>query len=287
MRERTRIGLEGFVATKQAFLEPRHLFAPFFATSKVGFGICDTELRYQAINGALAATNRRAPGDHLGSSVQQVLGHVAAQIEPAFERVLRSGQPVLKEMSGRIPTREDEVHWIANYFPVKDSSGKVRALGAVVVEVTQDKALQTSLQLLGRQVLHSKKQIRSRIANEMHASSVKYHTALKQSLSQLVRPIWQSGDRASVLAQSSELLKHFPVVPLESMLTARKLFREIEQDPKLREGLFERIANDPQLQRVMLQALSKYPDAEIQLVTEFAKRLNLRRWLLKIAGRQF
>ena len=127
MGERTGIGQEGFVATKQALLEPRHLFA--FATSKVRFGICDTQLRYLAINGALAATNRRPPGDHLGCSVQQVLGHVAAQIEPAFEGVLRSEQPVLKEISGRIPTREDVVHWTANYFPLKDSSGKVRGLG--------------------------------------------------------------------------------------------------------------------------------------------------------------
>lgn len=287
MEERTRIDQEGFVATKQAFLEPRHLFTPFFATSKVGFGICDTQLRYQAINGALAATNRRPPRDHLGSTIQEVLGHVASQIEPAFERVLRSEQPVLKEISGRIPTRGDEVHWIANYFPVKDSSGKVRGLGAIVVEVTEHKALQASLQLLGQQLLHSGEKVCTRIANEMHASTVKYHATLKQSLSQLVRPIWQSADRASLLAQSSELLKHFPVVPPEGMLTARRLFREIEQNPELREGLFARIANDPQLQRVMLRALSRYPEAEKELVTEFAKRLNLCRWLLKIAGRKF
>jgi hypothetical protein len=37
----------------------------------------------------------------------------------------------------------------------------------------------------------------------------------------------------------------------------------------------------------MLQALSRYPAGETELVTEFAKRLNLRRWLLKIAGRTF
>jgi hypothetical protein len=285
MEGRTRIGQEGFVATKEAFLEPRHLFAPFFAVSKVGFGICDTQLRYQAINRALAATNRRSPRDHLGATIHDVLGHVAADIEPAFERVLSSKKPVLKEISGRIPTREDVVHWIANYFPVRDSSGKVRGLGAIVVEVTEHKALQVSLQLLAQELLRSKENEHTRIVNEMHASTVKYQAALKRSLSQLVRPIWQSADRASLLAQSSELLKHFPVVPLESTRTARRLFREIEQDPKLREGLFAKIANDPQLQRVMLQALSRYPDAETELVTEFAKRLNLRRWLLKIAGR--
>jgi two-component system, sensor histidine kinase and response regulator len=124
--------------------------------SKVGFGICETQLRYHAINRALAATNRRSPRDHLGATIHDVLGHVAADIEPAFECVLSSKKPVLKEISGRIPTREDVVHWIANYFPVKDSSGKVRGLGAIVVEVTEHKALQVSLQLLGQELLRSK-----------------------------------------------------------------------------------------------------------------------------------
>jgi hypothetical protein len=213
------------------------------------------------------------------------LGHVAAEIEPAFERVLSSKKPVLKELSGKIPTREDVVHWIASYFPVKDSSDTVRGLGAIVVEVTEHKALQVSLQLLGQELLRNEEKERTRIANEMHASTVKYHAALKRSLSQLVRPIWQPADRASLQAQSAELLKRFPVVPLESMLTARRLFQRIEQDPKLREGLFARIASDPQLQCAMLQLLSGYPEAESELITEFAKRLRLRRWLLKIAGR--
>ena len=63
-------------------------------------------------------------------------------------------------------------------------------------------------------------------------------------------------------------------------------FAKLGQDPKLREVLFAKIASSPQLQRGMLQALSRYPGAETELVTEFAKRLNLRRWLLKIAGRR-
>jgi PAS domain-containing protein len=122
-----------------------HLFTPFFATSRIGFGICDTQLRYQAINSALAATNQRPAEAHLGSTVREVLGEVATKIESAFERVLDTQKPVLKEISGKIPTREDTVHWIANYFPVKDSGGKVRGLGAIVVKITEQKALENSL----------------------------------------------------------------------------------------------------------------------------------------------
>ena len=75
-------------ATSEAVLEPSVLFTPFFTSSKVGFGICDNQLRYQAINSALAATNCMPAKAHLGNTVREVLGDVAAEIEPAFERVL-------------------------------------------------------------------------------------------------------------------------------------------------------------------------------------------------------
>jgi hypothetical protein len=271
------------VATGEAFLEPEHLFTPFFATSRVGFGICDTQLRYQAINSALAATNQRPAEAHLGSTVRDVMGEVATEIESVFERVLDTQKPVLKEISGKIPTREDTVHWIANYFPVKDSGGKVRGLGAIVVEITEQKALETSLRLLGQKLLRTKKR-QQRMVNELHASVIRYHAALKTNLSRLVRPIWQPVDRAELLAQSVELLEHFPVIPLRSTITARNIFQQIEQDPKLREGFFARIASDPQLQHEMLQALSKHPQLQNDLIGELAKTLNFRRWLLKIAG---
>lgn len=90
-------------STSDAYLGPRHLFKQLFAASEVGFGICDKELRYQAINDALAATNRRPAEAHLGCTVRDILGDVAAVIEPAFERVLETRKPVLKEISGRIP----------------------------------------------------------------------------------------------------------------------------------------------------------------------------------------
>jgi PAS domain-containing protein len=179
----------GLVTTSEAFLEAKSLFAPFFTTSKVGFGICDDQLRYQAVNGALAATNRIPAEAHLGKTVRDVLGEVAGDIEPLFERVLATRRPVLREITGRIPTRPEVVHWIANHFPVKDSAGRVRHLGAIVVEVTEQRTLQESLRVLGEQLLHTKAKEQGRIVRELHTSISGYRTALKNSLRCLIRPI--------------------------------------------------------------------------------------------------
>ena len=245
----------GLVATSEAFLEPKKLLTPFFTSSKVGFGICDTRLRYQAINRALAATNCIPAESHLGNTVREVLRDVASEIEPAFERVLVTRKPVLKEISGKIPTRNEVVHWIANYFPVKDSTGRVRSVGAMVVEVTEQKGLQESLRVLTQELLRTKAEEQRRIARELRASIVQYHAALRTSLNCLARPIWQSQDRAELLAEAVTLLEHFPVVPLKSAAMARNIFQQLEQNPRLRNGFFARIAGNPDLQREMLQVL--------------------------------
>ena len=276
----------GLVATSEAFLEPKQLLAPFFTSSKVGFGTCDNQLRYQAINRALAATNCIPAEAHLGNTVREVLGVVASEIEPAFERVLVTRKPVLKEISGKIPTRNEVVHWIANYFPVKDSAGRVRSLGAMVVEVTEQKALQESLRVLSQELLRTKAEEQRRIAQELHASIVQYHAALKTSLRCLVRPIWQSQDRAELLAQAVTLLEHFPVVPLKGPTTARNIFQQLGRDPRLRNGFFARIAGDPGLQREMLQVLAQHPEAQNGLILQMARSLKFRGWLLKVAAQQ-
>jgi hypothetical protein len=284
-RKKTESGEPRLLATSDAFLDPRDLLPPLFATSQVGFGICDDQLRYQAINHALAASNHIPAEAHLGQTVRDVLGDVAFLIEPAFERVLVTVKPLLKQITGRIPTRKDVPHWIANYFPVKDTNGRVRRLGAVVVEVTEHKALEESLRVLSQQLLRAEAKEQRRIARELRAAIGQYHSALKINLRNLVRPIWKAEDRAEVLSQSLELLEHFPVVRLQSTTTARKILQQLEQNPKLREGFFARIAGDPDLQREMLQVLSKHPELRNDLVTELTRTLKFRRWLLKIAAR--
>src|SRR6476620_9667071 len=90
-------------ANAEALEEANRLVRSFSHTSAIGFGICDRELRYQSINGALAATNGIAAEAHLGHTVRDVLGEVAAAVEPAFKRALITGEVVSKEISGKLP----------------------------------------------------------------------------------------------------------------------------------------------------------------------------------------
>jgi formate hydrogenlyase transcriptional activator len=111
-------------------------WASFFDVPNVGFVICDESLRYVKINDALARMNGIPAAAHLGKTVHDVLGEVAAKVEPAFHHVFTTGEPLSNfELVAKLPTRTEAARWIENYFPIKDAEGRVRQVGAVVVEV--------------------------------------------------------------------------------------------------------------------------------------------------------
>jgi len=133
-------------AYPEALSEPEKLLAAYFSSSTVGLGILDTELRYIALNDALAEINGVPAPDHLGKTVREVLGDVAATVEPEFQRVLSTREPVSLEVSGNLPTRKETRHWMVHYLPIQDQTGAVTRVGAVVVEITAQKKLEESLQ---------------------------------------------------------------------------------------------------------------------------------------------
>jgi formate hydrogenlyase transcriptional activator len=108
----------------------------FFNAPNVGFLICDESLRYVKINDALARIHGVPVESHLGKTVYDILGEAAAQVVPAFHQVFTTGQPLSNfEVVAKLPSRTEPAHWIENYFPIKDADGRVRQVGAVVVEV--------------------------------------------------------------------------------------------------------------------------------------------------------
>lgn len=266
--------------------ESAQILAPFFETSKVGFGICDQQLRYLAVNGPLAATNHLPLEEHLGRTVRDVLGDVASSIEAAFDRALVTQKPVLKEISGQPPTRAETVHWIASYFPVKDTAGKVRHLAAIVLEVTDQKRLEESIRTLTLEIVKAQTNEQSRVLKQLHTSTVQYHAALKKNLQLLVRPILQVSDRSESLARSAELLERFPVVSLTSADTTEQIWRQFDQDTRVRKDVFARIAGTPELQRELLQVLKEHPKIQQAFISELAKHLKFRRMLWRIAGKR-
>src|SRR4029077_8231662 len=130
----------------EALIESEQLLATYFSASKVGFCILDTDFRYLAINATLAEMNGIPAEAHLGKSVREMLGDFAELIEPQFRRVLETQQPVLNlEISSALPTRTEPGHWIEHYVPIKDETGKVKQIGVVAVEITEQKKLEESL----------------------------------------------------------------------------------------------------------------------------------------------
>ena len=120
--------------------------ARFLNDSNVGFAIVDDQLRYQALTLPLAKMNGIAIKFHLRKTLREVLGEVALQVEPAIKRVLATGEPIFNfVLAGTLPARAEPSRFVDHFLPIKDAKGRVKRVGAVVVELRPD----TKLELVG------------------------------------------------------------------------------------------------------------------------------------------
>jgi DNA-binding CsgD family transcriptional regulator len=126
--------------------EPAYLLSALFNSSILGVAICDRQLRFCAIDDALASMNGIPAADHLGKTIHGVLGEAAAKIQPAFEHVFATGQLLSNvEVIAELPSRRAVGHWNATYFPIKDDTGQVNRGGALVLELTKRSEIETAL----------------------------------------------------------------------------------------------------------------------------------------------
>ncbi len=80
-----RFTLPGFLS------EPEKFLSAYLNSAAIGLCILDSDLRYVAINGTLAAMNGLPANEHLGKTVREVLGDLAARLETECRRVLSTG----------------------------------------------------------------------------------------------------------------------------------------------------------------------------------------------------
>ena len=121
----------------------KDLFAHFFKSSSVGLAVFDEQLRYQMLNPYLAATHGASAEAHFGKHVREILGDIALQVEPAMQQVLATQQPVFNvQVLGPLPGRLHGGRWIDNFFPLSDSGGAVKGVGAVVIELHKHASFQ-------------------------------------------------------------------------------------------------------------------------------------------------
>ena len=136
-------------ARPEALHEPEKLLAAYFRSSSVGLCVLDANLRYLAINEALAEMNGVPASNHLGKTLYEVLGGFADSLEPHFRRVLATSEPAHFEISATLATKKEAAHWIVHYLPIQDGSGVVTRIGVLVVEITAQKRLEQSLKEVG------------------------------------------------------------------------------------------------------------------------------------------
>lgn len=130
----------------EALMDSEELRAAYSRTSNVGFCILDSDLRYHIVNDALARMNGISPAAHIGKTIREVLGDFAEMIEPYLRRVLATGGSVSNlELASHLPSRSEPGHWLIQYVPLRDPNGEVKHVGAVVLEVTEQKKLEESL----------------------------------------------------------------------------------------------------------------------------------------------
>lgn len=124
--------------------EAAALLETLLAAAPNGFALFDRDLRFARVNQALADINGIPIDDHLGRTLREVAPTLADSQEPLIRRVLETGEPIRDlEVGGETPAAVGrERHWLVNYYPVDDRSGSRLGVGAVVIEITERKALE-------------------------------------------------------------------------------------------------------------------------------------------------
>ncbi|MCL6751055.1 PAS domain S-box protein [Nostoc sp. CCCryo 231-06] len=123
------------------------LLNAWVTSSPVALAFLDTELRYIHANEALAATNGVPQSQHIGRTFREVLPEWAAQIEPVFEQVMQTRQPLLnQEVSGETYPPGVYRYGLVSYYPVCLPDGQLLGVGISSIDITQLKQTEQALQ---------------------------------------------------------------------------------------------------------------------------------------------
>jgi len=195
--------------------EPYELLRALFDERTVGFVTVDHQLRYRFVNNALAEMVGVAPKKLLGKTIREVLGKAAGAFELPFKHVFSSGVDVSNlEISAKLSTRAEVGHWIHSYFAIRNATGRVNQVGAIVVEITDQIKLQQSLCRIAKGLFQN-------LFLSAHDSDALLRDVLQKSLRQIPR----SGairDRYAVMGLSNQT----PISPRQSALEAFQAYSE-------------------------------------------------------------
>ncbi len=116
-----------------------------YNTTPVGLCIVDTNLRFLRINQQLADMHGLAPEAHLGLTLREVAPSLAPVIEPLYERVLASGEPLRQvEVEAVLPDPHGKRIWLVSIVPLV-VDGDLVGINKVVQDITSRKQFEEQL----------------------------------------------------------------------------------------------------------------------------------------------
>jgi PAS domain S-box-containing protein len=134
----------------------------------VGVAFLSPDLRYQRVNETLARMNGRPVEDHLGASIDEILGERAELARQPLQEVLARREPRRMEVEIAVPGEAGALRTLeATYFPVVAPDGALLGVGGVVSDVTERRELERAQSRLLRDAeaaLQRAEQGRQRIA---------------------------------------------------------------------------------------------------------------------------
>ncbi|MFF0778084.1 SpoIIE family protein phosphatase [Streptomyces sp. NPDC003720] len=105
----------------------------------VGLAVLDNDLRYLAVNPAMAQMHGFPEAEHVGRTFRDVLpGEPFRSAETAMREVLATGAPVVdRQVVGRTAADPDRDHaWAVSLYRLEDTHGHALGIANVVIDVT-------------------------------------------------------------------------------------------------------------------------------------------------------
>lgn len=124
----------------------------FFSAAPLGMGIADQNFQFVRVNDVLARIDGLPAQQHSGRTIWEVLPRFRQKLEPLYQAVLQTGEPILnQEITGRSPVYTNETRtWLASYFPIFDTHRIPYRVGFVVMDITDRKRLEVQLERQAR-----------------------------------------------------------------------------------------------------------------------------------------
>ncbi|HEX6498289.1 MAG TPA: SpoIIE family protein phosphatase [Micromonosporaceae bacterium] len=118
------------------------LLAPVVDHSPLGVAVVDTEGRYRYVNKRLAAIKKRAPAEHVGHTLSELLApEMAAILEPPLREVLATGTAA-PDSDVTLTFDGEQRHFLVNRYPLRGADDELLGAAVTVQDVTERRTLQ-------------------------------------------------------------------------------------------------------------------------------------------------